>query len=644
MGQTGISVVMPIYNCEKYIGTALDSLLVQTFKEFEVICVDDGSTDSTPEILAGYAGRDKRIKVIHQHNQSCGAARNKGFEQVRGKYVIFLDGDDIFYPQMLEMLYEQIESKEADVCVCGAEYFDDNTGEILEQSKWTLNLKYCPKEVFSWRDNQDEFFRFTSSTVWNKMYRTDFVRQTGLKFQVLPNTEDKFFTSCALASAERITFVKRYLLRYRCNNQASLEGVFYKNPECFIEALEAVRDWLMSHGLYDHLRKSYEAHFEDSCGFRLKKLSQQLPQEEFDKIVERINDIMVDFGEKASETSGYTVNDFSPAISVIVPVYNVEKYIIQCVDSILRQTFKNMEIILIDDSSNDRSFDIIQEKYGKLPNVYIRKNPSNIGVSKTRNLGMNLARGKYVYFMDSDDLLLSNGLENLYNIAEKYNADIVHANEWYEPIKGEFESIEGLEIQFRHEIGYLPYLHRFPLRLADRIESATRDQKSAVMVWLNLYRRDFLLEKKLSFPSMRYEDNVFAFACHCMTDRIWVMPGAFYLYRQHEESFVHDVSSERLTEAVEAIFIGDRYVREISDRALEPVSDRLLNSARMSLFQNIWSKILKFYDGKGKVSPKIIHAVGKAMDNVFKDDSYLISTLLHFAAENSKQVEKYKVN
>lgn len=108
-----------------------------------------------------------------------------------------------------------------------------------------------------------------------------------------------------------------------------------------------------------------------------------------------------------------------PAISVIVPAYNVEKYVEQCIDSLLNQTFKDIEIIIIDDCSTDKTFEIINNKYGKIPNVSIFKNDVNIGQGQTRNKAMKIAKGKYIYFLDSDDVLLSHGLERLYLLAEK---------------------------------------------------------------------------------------------------------------------------------------------------------------------------------------------------------------------------------
>ncbi len=331
---------------------------------------------------------------------------------------------------------------------------------------------------------------------------------------------------------------------------------------------------------------------------------------------------------------------FSIGISVIVPAHNVEAYIAQCIESIFRQTFKNLEIIVIDDASTDRTYEVAREAYGHLPNVRIIRNDRNRGVSESRNLGMKLARGKYLYFLDSDDILLSHGLENLYNAAEKYQADIMHVNENYVPADNEFEKMDGLQIKLHREPKYMPHIYRVPHDLAERLESGCMMLDHDMVVWLNLYRRDFLLENDLFFPSVRYEDIFFGFACYCATDRIWTMPGAFYIYRQRESSFMHDWDSKRLTQSVEALFLGDRYMREMAERFIGPGQEKLVKKVRHSLLGVVWKIILRFYKGTGEVKSDNIKAVDAALEPLFGRDAYLIGTILHFAGENSKQLEK----
>ena len=110
-----VSVVMPVYNVENYIEECLDSLINQTLKEIEIICVDDGSTDGTLKLLYKYEEADSRVKIIQQQNQYAGVARNNGMKHAVGEYIIFLDSDDFFEKTMLEKMYNEAKRTEADL-------------------------------------------------------------------------------------------------------------------------------------------------------------------------------------------------------------------------------------------------------------------------------------------------------------------------------------------------------------------------------------------------------------------------------------------------------------------------------------------------------------------------------------------------
>ena len=113
-----ISVIVPFYNIEQYVSYCLDSILAQTFRDFELICINDGSKDGTRELLDAYAEKDSRVKVIHQENQGVSAARNNGLQLAAGKYIAFIDGDDAVTPEYLEILYSEAEKSGADFAFC----------------------------------------------------------------------------------------------------------------------------------------------------------------------------------------------------------------------------------------------------------------------------------------------------------------------------------------------------------------------------------------------------------------------------------------------------------------------------------------------------------------------------------------------
>lgn len=138
-----VSVILPVYNGEKYLKQCLDSICSQTLKEIEILCVDDGSTDHTAEILADYAKKDERIRVIHQANAGAGAARNNGLRQASGEYLSFLDADDFFEPDMLERAYAKAKEEDAQIVVFASDQYREDLDDYREV-KWTLRKEALP--------------------------------------------------------------------------------------------------------------------------------------------------------------------------------------------------------------------------------------------------------------------------------------------------------------------------------------------------------------------------------------------------------------------------------------------------------------------------------------------------------------------
>lgn len=327
----------------------------------------------------------------------------------------------------------------------------------------------------------------------------------------------------------------------------------------------------------------------------------------------------------------------NPAISVIVPAYNVEKYVERCIDSLLNQTFKDIEIIIIDDCSTDKTFEIINNKYGKIPNVSIFKNDVNIGQGQTRNKAMKIAKGKYIYFLDSDDVLLSHGLERLYLLAKKNNADIMHITEWYEPEEEFFDLSKKVPAKIRRDAGFRPEPHRLPMDVNVRIRETYGTQRHSVMVWQNLYRKGFLLENNMEFPAMIHEDNVFAMVCYAATDRFFCSPGAFYLYRQRKNSTIGEVSYGRLESEIKAMILGLKYLDKVLPLYVDSETVRM---GKLFLFNELWHNILPYYANGKQIPKKTIETVERVLKDCFGDDSFLVGMLMHRAGAMSCRLRK----
>lgn len=269
-GDPLVSVIMPVYNVEDYIEEGLDSLLNQTLKRIEIICVDDGSTDRSLEILNRYAAMDKRVKVFTQQNKFAGAARNLGMTHAKGEYVIFLDSDDFFSENMAQEAHYMAKLHDADLVLFGAKHFNNVTKEFKD-AKWLLNSYVAPrKQPFCCHDCPDDLYRITTPCPWTKLFRRQFLLDTGLQFQAIQNANDLFVTYSSLAMAKRIVTLDKELVYYRVGLTNNLQSTKKRNPFCFYEAYRAWHDKLVELGLLDELRRSYVSLALSGCMHNLR--------------------------------------------------------------------------------------------------------------------------------------------------------------------------------------------------------------------------------------------------------------------------------------------------------------------------------------------------------------------------------------
>ena len=212
-----VSLIIPIYNGEKYMAECLKSILCQSFSDFECIVADDGSTDTTLKIINSF--NDPRIKVIHNDHKGSSFARNAGFAISRGEFVIFLDSDDFFHEDMLQIMFQQIVEQDADIVICNYKRFDTVTKECSEK---VLGNREMPTGIFSANDIPTLIFNIFSGVPWNKLYRKDFLIKNRLSFdEDLVIGADSLFVHESLLLAGKIFYIDRCLINYRVNNPGS---------------------------------------------------------------------------------------------------------------------------------------------------------------------------------------------------------------------------------------------------------------------------------------------------------------------------------------------------------------------------------------------------------------------------------------
>ena len=235
---------------------------------------------------------------------------------------------------------------------------------------------------------------------------------------------------------------------------------------------------------------------------------------------------------------------FNPAISVVIPMYNVEKYIGECLESVLAQTFQDFEIIVVDNCSTDNSCAVVEsyvKKFGEKIKL-IRKNFNSGGGGQSRSDGLRYSRGKYLFFMDSDDVMLNNSLEELYNLAEDFQADVVHCQNHFQ-IKDDSENVSTdekfLKIIPSGKIEQVDEPKFMTNNLAERIKLFS-EEKLGWAPWLNLINRDLIAKFDLKFLQMRISDDfIFFFFLLCSAEKFLLQSKPLYVYRVHQASMMH---------------------------------------------------------------------------------------------------------
>ena len=231
-----LSVVLTIYNMESCLKPCLDTIAAQTFTDYELICVDDGSTDTSVDILRSYEDAFPCMEIIEQKNKGAAAARNLGMTHARGEFLMLLDSDDAFEPELFETLVARAQKTGADVVVCRSCELDHKTGDT-RPSTWTVKTELLPEsESFSPYETKGTLLTALMGWPWDKLYRTSYLQEYDLRFPEISNSEDLYFVYLALLNARLISVEEKVLVKHRINRSSSVSNSRLRAPLCFYES------------------------------------------------------------------------------------------------------------------------------------------------------------------------------------------------------------------------------------------------------------------------------------------------------------------------------------------------------------------------------------------------------------------------
>lgn len=267
-----VSVVIPVYNVRDYLRQCLDSVLAQTLSGVEIVCVDDGSTDGSADILREYESKHDRVSVLWQANCGAGSARNEGIAVARGEYAFFCDADDYLAPELLANLYEAAVKADADLVFFTRTLWSEAQGKIIKEYRLPEESLQA-RQPFAAVDFKDDILSMFGPQPWNKLVKMEFIRSRDLRYQKVPRMNDVLFSAVAVASAGRIVAlpVEGYFHRVeQLGEHLQSQSGNNRTPFIAFEVWEAIREELVRRGLFDTFRGSFYRTAEATFAYSLR--------------------------------------------------------------------------------------------------------------------------------------------------------------------------------------------------------------------------------------------------------------------------------------------------------------------------------------------------------------------------------------
>ena len=284
-----VSVIIPVYNAQKYLKEALDSVLNQSLKSIEVICIDDGSIDNSFNILNEYSLKDNRIKIFKQENKGAGAARNFALNQSKGKYIYFMDADDILDTNALKQFYKISEENSLDFLIFQAINYNEEKSTYYNIPIYLMDDLINDK-VFSFDELDDNIFKI-NVTAWSKFYNKDYLLKIGAIFPEGVIFEDNLFFWKTMFHAKRILFYKKCLYIHRIHLKSSTRLC----DERFIDTIKInnlIVQEFINEGYFDKYKKELFNKKVMLTSVRYRTVHEDFKKYFYEKIVEDFTKIL----------------------------------------------------------------------------------------------------------------------------------------------------------------------------------------------------------------------------------------------------------------------------------------------------------------------------------------------------------------
>lgn len=522
-----ISIVIPVYNAEKYLEQCLNSVKNQTYKNFEVILVNDGSIDNSESICKEFVESDTRFRYYLKANGGASSARNFGLDNVTGEYITFIDADDWVDENHLEVLINNIKENNSDMAVSSIKKFDNVSRfkfrVYSNKEKYLLNYNKLNREEFLVILPKLIHASNSYKIAVSKLFKKELLSDVRFDESIVYGEDLEFFFKI-YNNISSISYVDEvsYIYRLYDESTSSKFGQLYMKQEL---------------GIY---KKMYE---------KIEELG--LPTIHYYNTIRDLLEFRKDFLENRVlfneyleflETKEKSVTYPKDLISIIVPIYNVYPYLRLCLERIENQTYPHFEVLLINDGSRDNSKDICLE-FAERDKRFKYIEQKNAGLSATRNTGILNATGEFITFIDGDDFVEPNYLEELY----------------YTSLKNDSEIVVGSYKKFNEEDNNY-YIHVFDYReehykYRELIENIAQIERRGIEFetsWGTLFHKR-LFENVLFPVGKNIEDTRTNYKLYMESCKTTYIHKDLYVYRIRKGSLINTITEKLLTDVLEAL-------------------------------------------------------------------------------------------
>ena len=522
-----ISIVIPVYNAEKYLEQCLNSIKNQTYKNFEVILVNDGSIDHSESICMDFVKVDTRFKYFTKVNGGASSARNFGLDNVTGNYITFIDADDWVDENHLEVLINNIKENNSDMAVSSIKKFDNVSNfefrVYSKQEKYLLNYNKLNREEFLVILPKLIHASNSYKIAVSKLFKKELVTDVRFDESIIYGEDLDFFFKL-YNKVNSISYVDEITYIYRLHDESSSSKFGQLHMEQELAIYKKMYERIEELGLPTI---HYVNTLRNLLDYRKDYLENRVLFNEY-----------LEFLEKIEKKITYPKD----LISIIVPIYNVSPYLHLCLESIEKQTYPHFEVLLINDGSRDNSKDICLE-FVERDNRFKYIEQQNAGLSAARNTGILNAKSEFLTFIDGDDLIESNYLEELYYTSLKNDSEIVVGS--FKEFNEEDNNYYIHVFDYREE----HYKHR---ELIENIAQIERRGIEFETSWGILFHRR-LFENVLFPVGKNVEDTRTNYKLYMESCKTSYIHKDIYIYRIRKGSLINTVTENLLTDVLEVL-------------------------------------------------------------------------------------------